>query len=367
MKKAKVALVHDFLYWRGGAERCLEALRELFPGAPLFTLFWDRARLPEYRGGDVRTSFLDRLPFITRNHYHYLPLYPAAVSSLDFSGFDLIISSSWAWSRNITVPAGALHICYCYTPMRFAAGFFDEYMAGKPAVTKLAFRVMVRRLTSWEKRRGSPQTRYLAISEEVKKRIARHYGSASEVVYPPVDTGFFTPLPGCRREPFSLLVSRLVPYKRVDCAVNAFRLSERRLVIVGEGPESPMLRRNAPPNVEFAGSVSDSELLELYRRGKALVMPQVEDFGLAALEAQACGMPVLAYGKGGALETVIPGITGHFFHEQTPEALGRGLAEMEELHFQTDALRDNALRFSRDLFLERFREKLGSSAGFTCC
>lgn len=351
----KTAIIHDFLYWDGGAERCLRAIRELFPEADIFSLFYARRRIPAFSEWKIRTTFLDKFPFITGHHHLFMPFYPLALGAIDLSGYEVVLSNSWAWSRNVRVPEGACHICYCYTPMRFAYGLFDEYTRRMNGFSKLVLAQLVGMLRRWDLRSAARVDHYIAISDCVRERIARHYGRSSTIVYPPVDTGFFVPPGRPGREDFYLVVSRLVPYKRIDVVIEAFNHLKLPLRIAGEGLEEKYLKRMALPHIEFLGRVTDGELLSLYQRGKALVFPQVEDFGIAAVEAQACGMPVLAFGEGGARETVREGETGHFFMEQSPRSLITAVREMEVMTFDTDLLRAQSLKFSKHLFIPMFK------------
>jgi glycosyltransferase involved in cell wall biosynthesis len=359
----RIALVYDFLLWRGGAERCLEAFIELFPDAPIYTLFYQANRFPEIpRSKVIRTSFLDRLPLARSHHYLFLPLYPLAVESLRIEGFDIIVSNSWAWTKNIRIPQGTLHISYCYTPMRFAYHFFDEYTSHLGAPGRAVIAPLVACIKKWDRERSKDVDHFVAVSETVRQRIMKSYERESEVIYPPVNTAFFHGH-DCPRENFYLLVSRLVPYKRVELAVRAFGKLKLPLKIVGSGGELQYLRKEATENVEFLGYVSDHELRTLYRKGKALIMPQIEDFGLVALEAQGCGMPVLAYAEGGSTETILEGLTGHLFAEQSSEALAAGLEEMNEMHFDPYLLRERALKFSKEHFISSFRRFMRKVGG----
>jgi glycosyltransferase involved in cell wall biosynthesis len=352
----KTAIIHDFLYWDGGAERCLRAMRDIFPEARIFSLFYARQRLPAFSDWNISTTWLDRVPFVKSHHYLFFPLYPFALSTFDMSGYEVVISNSWAWSKNVVVPGGACHICYCYTPMRFAYELSSEYMRRRDRFSKLILSQIVAMLRRWDLRKASGVTHYIAISDCVRQRIEKHYGRSSVIVHPPVDTDFFVPPPPRDRGDFYLVVSRLVPYKRIDIVIEAFNDLKKPLKIAGEGMEEEYLRRIAGPHIEFIGRVTDRELLSLYQRGKALVFPQVEDFGLVPVEAQACGMPVLAFGEGGALETVREGETGHFFAVQSPQSLAAGVREMESMAFDTDLLRSQSLKFSVDRFTSRFKE-----------
>lgn len=340
-----VAIVQDFLTQRGGAERCLDVLRELFAGAPIFTLVHDPRCAA---GADVRTSFVQRLPFARRNHYMYLPLYPTAIERFDLADFDVVVSSSAAFAKNVRKPPRVLHVCLCYTPMRFAHVSRGTYLQRVPTWGRPLADRMVSRLERWDVDRTRDVDCFIAISKAVQERIRTHYGRDSTVIYPPVDTDFFTP--DGEGDGFYLVVSRLVVQKRIELAVEAFRGLDRRLVVVGTGPEEDRLRRMASPNVEFLGRVDDVALRDLYRRCRAFVQPAEDEFGIAVVEAQSCGRPVVAYAAGGALETVEEGRTGHFFRRPTADALASAILRLEEMELASEDARASALRFRRARF-----------------
>jgi glycosyltransferase involved in cell wall biosynthesis len=347
----RVAIVQDFLTQWGGAERCLEILCEIFPEAPIYTL----VHRPEiFVDREVRTSFAQRLPFARRFHYLYLPLYATATRSLDLSGFDVVISSSAAFTKNVHPAPGAVHICLCYTPMRFAHAARDLYTSRLPRLVRPPVRFLLAQLRDWDLAGTSRVDELVAVSEFVRERIRETYRRDATVIHPPVDTEFFTP--GSDTGDYYLIVCRLVPQKRLDLAVAAFRDEPERLKIVGVGPDSARLRRLSGANVELIGRVEDDGLRELYRGCKAFIHTAEEEFGIAPLEAQACGKPVLALAAGGLLETIEEGRTGHFFASPSVESLRRGIAEMGQMHFDPKIARANALRFSRDRFRDRFRD-----------
>jgi len=346
-----VAIVQDFLNQQGGAERCLTALRELFRDAPVYTLVHDPHCL---RDADVRASFVQRLPFSQRNHYVYLPFYPSAIEQFDLGGYDVILSSSAAFSKNLRKPRGALHICLCYTPMRFVHVAPEIYLQRVPGWSRPFARFALARLGKWDLAGTGDVDHFIAISQTVQERIRTHYGRESTVIYPPVDVEFFTP--GGRSEDFYLIVSRLVVQKRIELAIEAFRGLGRKLKIVGTGPEAKRLRRSAGPNVELVGHVDDEALRSLYRRCRALVHPAEDEFGIAPVEAQACGKPVIAYAGGGLLETVEEGQTGHFFQNHTADNLSAAVTRFEEMDFDPEVARRSAMRFSRACFKDRVDE-----------
>ncbi len=357
----RVALVHNWLITLGGADRALLSLHELFPQAPVFVGLHDLRRLPDaFRGLDVRATWLQRIPGAARHHRLLVPLMPLAFSHLVLRGYDVVISSSHACSHGVAVPDG-LHICYCHTPMRYAWDLRDEYLAAVPAIARPAARAMLAWLRRCDRLAAQRVDLFVANSQHVASRIQRHYGRGATVIYPPVDVDFLTP--SGEPEDFYLIVSRLVPYKRVDVAVEAFNRLDRPLVIAGDGPQRARLQADARPHIRFVGEVSDAVLRGYYRRCRALVFPGEEDFGLVPVEAQACGRPVIAYGRGGALETVVPGVTGFFFEEQSPEALAAAVRAADAMRFERSAIRAHAERFSQQRFTREIAGFVARAAG----
>ncbi|MFA5834605.1 MAG: glycosyltransferase [Bacteroidota bacterium] len=355
----KVALVHDWLTGMRGGEKCLEVLCELYPDAPIYTLLHNKGSMsPAIESKRIITSFIDQLPAKQKQYRKYLPLFPFAVAQFDFSEYDLIISTSHAVVKNARVRNGALHICYCFTPMRYVWDMYDQYFGkGKAGmVTRMAMMMIAPMLRWWDVKTSSNVTHFIAISEEVRKRIHRHYSRDAEMIYPPVDTEQFQL--SSVQEDFYLIVSALVPYKRVDLAVEAFNENGKRLVIAGTGPESEKLRSVANPNIEFLGWQSDDELAQLYARCTALIFPGVEDFGIVPLEAQASGKPVVAFGRGGALETIVDGKTGLFFNQQTKDSLQDALQRISLIKFNPSDIRRHALQFSRSNFRQKIKQSI---------
>jgi glycosyltransferase involved in cell wall biosynthesis len=361
-----VALVHDWLTGMRGGERCLEVFCELFPEAPIFTLLHAPGSVsPIIERRHIRTSFIQRLPDAERRYRHYLPLFPAAVRRFDLRGYDLILSSSHAVAKSVRVPAGALHVCYCFTPMRYVWDLYDEYFgprAGWP--TRMLMPPVAAALRRWDRRTAAGVHHFVAISHFIADRIRRAYGRESDVIYPPVDVSRFR-IEESPPGDFYLVVSALTPYKRVDLAVEAASRLGRRLLVVGTGPEERRLRALAGPTVEFLGWRDDSEIAELYAGCRALIFPTLEDFGITPLEAMAAGRPVIAFGQGGARETVVaPGgaepPTGLFFADQTVDALVDGIRRLEsgQYRFEPKALRLRAEAFDRALFKERIHAYL---------
>jgi glycosyltransferase involved in cell wall biosynthesis len=355
-----VALVHDWLTGMRGGERCLEVFCELFPSADLFTLLQvpgSVSRVIEERR--VVTSFLQQIPGATRRYRHLLPLFPAAIRGLDLGDHNLVLSSSHAVAKSVRVPPGALHICYCFTPMRYVWDLYHEYFGARAGLaTRLLMPPVAAALRRWDRVTAAGVHHFVAISRFVADRIRRNYGRAADVIYPPVDVARFRleESPG----EFYLVVSALTPYKRVDLVVEAANRLGRRLVIVGSGTEEARLRAMAGPTVELHGWRDDVETAELYARCRALIFPTLEDFGITPLEAMAAGRPVIAFGQGGALETVVPPggsepPTGIFFERQTVEDLVAAIRRLESgaERFEPKALRRRAESFDRALFKER--------------
>jgi glycosyltransferase involved in cell wall biosynthesis len=349
----KVAITHDWLNQFGGAERVLLEMRHLFPDAPVYTTVCEPSRLPEeMRSWDIRTSFLQRLPFARRKHQPYLPLMPIAFEQFDMSGFELVVTTSSACAKGIIPAPGAVNICYCYTPCRYIWDLYHEYTRGLPARPLIG--AVAHWLRVWDQLSSQRVDHFVAISHEVAARIRRHYGREAEVIHPPVSVDFFQPS-GSPPEDFYLVVSRLVPYKRIDLAVEAANLLRRRLIVVGDGPQRTRLEALAGPTIEFLGRRDDREVAELYSRCRAVLFPGLEDFGIVPVEAQAAGRPVIAFGRGGALDSVVPGASGLFFDEQTATSLARAITEFEQMRWDAERCRRQAERFDRRFFLARLR------------
>lgn len=354
-----VALVHDWLNQYGGAERVLEVLKALFPTAPVFTsMYWPEALPEAYRGWDIRTSFLDRWPLVHRHHQPFLPLYPAAFASLDLTGYDLILSNKSGFCHGVRKPVGARHLCYCLTPTRFVWDF-DTYVAHEGAGRLAAVLVppWLRWFQAWDGRAAQQVDAFAAISTAVRDRIRRYYGREAVVIHPPTDVSRFTP--SAELHNYYLIVSRLIPYKRVDIAIQAFNQLGQRLVIIGDGRDRGRLEALAGPTIEFWGRRPDAETRQAMARCQAFIFPGLEDFGLTPVEAQASGRPVIAYAAGGAVDTVIPGLTGALFAPQTAEALAETIAAFDPLGIDPQMCRQNALRFDLDVFRAKLAEFMG--------
>jgi glycosyltransferase involved in cell wall biosynthesis len=351
MPLMKIALVASWLNQYGGAERVLEVVHEMFPDAPVFTsTYWQAAMPASYRTWDIRTSFIDRLP--VRNQRALLPLYPAAFESLDLRGYDLILSITSAFAHGVRVPAGARHICYCLTPARFLwnyADYIERERIGR--LPRLVLPLVIARLRAWDRRAAERVTQFVAISNVVRERIARYYQRDAVIIHPPVDTERFTV--STTREDYFLILSRLVPYKRIDLAVQAFNALGLPLVIAGDGRDRARLQAMAKSNVQFLGRVSDTQARELLARCRAFLFPGEEDFGITPLEANASGKPVIAFAGGGALETIMPGVTGEFFYEPTAAALAQVVRAFNDTRYDALTLRRHADKFSVSVFKDK--------------
>ncbi|HEX3178554.1 MAG TPA: glycosyltransferase [Methylomirabilota bacterium] len=358
-----MALVHDWLTGMRGGERCLEVACELFPDAPLYTLLHVPGSVsPVIERRRIVTSFIQRLPDAAARYRHYLPLFPAAVRRFDLSGYDLILSMSHCAAKAVRRPAGALHLSYCFSPMRYIWDLYDDYFGRRaPRLTRWLMPPVAAGLRAWDRRTDGVDD-FVAISRHIKDRIERVYGRHASVIYPPVDVARFRPAP--TPGDYYLVVSALVPYKRVDLAVAAANRLGRRLVIVGTGPEAQRLRAQAAPCVEFLGWRSDAEVAALYARCRAVLFPAVEDYGIVPLEAAAAGRPTIALARGGALETMVgleatgASPTAVFFHEQTETALADAMLALEDAagRFDPAAMRAHAARFDRPVFSTRLRD-----------
>lgn len=350
----RVAITTDWMDTFGGGERVLHELHRMYPDAPVYTTVYRPQALPaDMRGMDVRTSFIQRLPGIRRSHMAFLPLMPMAFEQFDFSGFDMVVTTSSACAKGVITPPGTANVCYCHTPCRYIWDLYHEYTRGRLAAPLIA--PVAHWLRMWDRSSSDRVDHFVANSREVAGRIRRHYSRDSEVIHPPVDVDRIRPN-GRAPEDFYLVVSRLVGYKRADLAVQAATRLGRRLVVVGGGPELKRLRALAGPTVEFRGRLSDPEVADLYARCRALLFPGLEDFGIVPVEVQAAGRPVIAYGRGGALDTVVDGVTGTLFAEQSVEALAAAIEDHEARAWDPAACRRNAERFDAAEFRRRMHD-----------
>jgi glycosyltransferase involved in cell wall biosynthesis len=355
----RVALVHDWLTGMRGGEKVLEALCEIYPDADIFTLFHQRGTVsPAIERHRIETSFVQWLPFTATHYRRYLPVFPTAIEQFDLDAYDLVISSSHCVAKAVVAPGRARHLCYCHSPMRYGWDQFDAYFGPArvgAAASRWLYRPILAHLARWDAATASRVHRFVANSQHVAGRIRQYYNRAATIVYPPVDTQFYQAAEVASGDHF-LVVSALVPYKRVDRAIDACRQVGARLRIVGKGPDRERLMQRAGPDVEFVGWLSDEGIREEYQRARAVILPGEEDFGIVPVEAQACGRPVVALRRGGALETVVDGDTGLFFDAPTAESLAEALERVQGMAFDGARIRRHAERFSREQYVQRMRE-----------
>lgn len=354
-----IALVHDWLNQLGGAEDVLVELHRLFPDAPIYTSIYDRQRMPaEWRNWDIRSSWMDRLPRVHQMHQPYMPLYAATFAGMRIPDqYDLVLSNKSAFCIGVQVGPQARHVCYCLTPTRFTFDFSAyakrERIPGPAKAILPALNVVLR---AWERRAARRVTEFIAISREVQQRIRAHYGRDAIVIYPPVQVARYAI--SHRSDGYFLIVSRLLPYKRIDLAIDACNRLRLPLLIAGDGRDRPRLERMAGPTVRLLGRVDDSTLAGLLSHCRAFIFPGLEDFGIAPIQAMACGKPVIAYAGGGSLDTVIDGVTGLLFHDPTPDALAAALSAFEGLSFAPTAIRSHAEKFSAERFQREIMQAL---------
>ena len=355
----RVAIVHDWLTGMRGGEKVLEEICGLYPDAAIYTLVRAAGSVSQaIESRRIRTSFVQALPRAGTAYRSYLPLFPLAVELFDFDACDLVISTSHCAVKSVIRPGGAVHVCYCHSPMRYAWDQFPAYFGEEQVgvVRNRLLRPILAGLARWDRSTADRVDRFVANSRYVAGRIRRYYNRGSTVVYPPVDTTFYRPSPDPRvQDSGFLVVSALVPYKRLDVAIRACRQVGAPLTIVGRGPEQPRLEALGGGQVRFTGWLADEEIRDLYSRSTAVLLPGVEDFGMAPVEAQACGCPVVAVGIGGACETVIDGVTGILVADASVDAFADALERCRRTAFDRDAIRGNALRFSREHFRSGFQ------------
>lgn len=354
----KIAIVHDFLMQMGGAEKVVDVLHDMFPEAPIYTSAYDADSMPSYyRTWDIRTSFLQRLWMKRQTHRLALLLYPLAFESFDLSEFDLVISSSSAFAKGVITQPHTTHVCYTHAPMRYAwttRSYVENEKLSR--ILRAALFPAAHYLRIWDSLASSRVDHYIANSSAVAKRIEKYYRRDSRIVFPPVDTSRFQISEEI--SDYYIIVSRFVPYKRLDLAVEAFTRLNRPLKVVGAGRQMQSLQAKAGPSIQFMGRVDDVELPGLLARSKAFIMPGEEDFGIAPVEANACGRPVLAYAAGGALDSQIDGITGVLFDEQTPEGLCDAVCQSDHIDFDPCRIRAHALRFDTEVFRREIARSL---------
>lgn len=360
----RIVLVHDYLVQYGGAERVLEALCELFPRAPIYTMVYDKKSMRgAFKDHIIRTSFLQKIPLARSKHRLFPLLMPLAIEEFDLSKYDLVISTSNSYAKGIN--ARSIHICYCHTPMRYAWDDCHKYLRefGYPRFLKRLVPFAMNYIRLWDRISAERVTHYIANSQCVADRIKKYYRKDSTVIYPPVDISRFYISKEIRD--YFLIISRLLPYKRFDIAVQAFKELKIPLKIIGEGPDEKRLKKIAEgvPSIEFLGRLPDNEVTEYFSKCQAFVFPSEEDFGIVQVEAMACGRPVIAYRAGGALEIVVDGKTGLFFDEQTSESLKQTLARFKQDDFNPNVIREYAMKFNKEVFKQRITAFIDNIVG----
>jgi len=354
----RVALVHDYLNQYGGAERVLEAFCQIFPEAPIYTLFYDRKKTGlVFDSRKIHASFLQKIPFLKNHHRSFLMLMPFAIEQFDLSQYDLVLSDSASYAKGVLTPPGTKHICYCHTPIRYAwddaQKYIDEF--GYPSLVKKFIPFFMNYIRLWDGQAAGRVGKFIANSKFVAGRIKKYYHREAAVVYPPIRTDLFS-VSDYPPEDYFLMVGRFLPYKMFDMAIDAFNRLGLPLKIVGDGPEKKRLQKKAKDNIEFVGLVSDQKLKEYYSRCRAFIFPQEDDFGIVAVEAMASGRPVIAFRGGGALEYVQPNRTGIFFDQQTSESLAEAVSNFKSGNFDPLIIRAEAMKFDQENFKNKIKE-----------
>ncbi|MEL7171879.1 MAG: glycosyltransferase [Pseudomonadota bacterium] len=360
----RTAIVHYWLVGMRGGEAVLEELLRCYPDADIYTHVYDPEQVSErIRERPVTETFVGRLPGARRHHALYLPFMPRALEELDLTGYDLVISSESGPAKGVIAHPDATHVCYCHSPMRYLYDHYPQYRETLGPLKRALFSHLAHKLRQWDVTTAARVDHFVANSQFIARRIARVYGREAAVVHPPVDLARFRAVSAPARDGGYLVVSQLVPYKRVDLAVEAFRRLGLPLTVAGDGPMAERLAAEAPDHVRFLGRVDDATLRALYARARALIFPGEEDFGIVPVEAMAAGCPVIAYGRGGACDTVLDGQTGLLFRDQTPEALMAAVQRFETMHLPAERVSAGAERFSAARFRAGFEAEVARAMG----
>lgn len=355
----RLAIVHDYLNQMGGAERVLKVLHHIYPDAPVYTTIYEPSLVdPEFKRMDIRTTFMQRLPFVHRHHQPFLPVFPFAIESIDLREYDVVLSMSSAWSKNVLTRPETCHICYCLAPMRFAWSF-QEYAAGEKGIArwqKPLLHPLLMALRAWDVAGANRVDRFIGISSTVNRRIKKYYRRDAALIHPPVETHSYAGgVAEAGDDGYFLIAARLVPYKRIDLAIQACNQLGAPLKIIGIGRDRERLQAMAGPTIEFLGWVDDATKRQHLRRCRAFLFPSEEDFGIAPVEALASGRPVVAYAAGGALDLIQEGMNGLFFRQQTSEALVEVLKRVPEQAWDSAAISQHAAQFDAQTFESKLR------------
>ncbi len=362
LKDLKVAIIHDWLVSYGGAERVVEVWADLFPKAPIYTTVYDEKNLGHtFPAERIRPSRMQGIPGVKKHYRKMLSLMPRAFEEFDLTGYDLILSSSSSCAKGVMTSAGSLHVSYVHSPMRYAWDLYAEYLREAHPIVRMGMRRQMPGIRQWDASTGLRVDKFLANSREVAARIENTYRREAAVLHPPVSTDFFTPDDSENPEDYYLILSRFIPYKRIDLAILACNQMNRRLIVIGDGPQKKELQKLAGPTIEFTGRIPDEEVVKYYQKCRGFLFPGFEDFGITPVETQACGRPVIAYGKGGALDSIIPDKTGIYFPEQTLESLMAAMEEFEGRKWDTSFIRKHAEGFSRPEFERKLQMFLTES------
>ncbi|MBM9579239.1 glycosyltransferase [Leptospira sp. 201903070] len=354
----KVAIIHDWLNGMRGGELVLDSLFKIYPSADLFTLFYTPGKLnPRIEQRKITTAFTNNLPFKDSKYRWYLPLFPTAIESLDLKGYDLVISSSHCVAKGVITDPDSVHFSYVHSPMRYVWDLYYDYFPSRKGLKFFAFELISNYLRTWDAASSSRVDSFWSNSEFVARRIQKFYRRESKVIFPPCLPEKWKVVSE-KKDDFYLIVSAFAPYKRIDLAIEAFRKNGKRLVLIGGGQEFKKLTSHLPKNIEVLPHLKREEVLEYYKKAKAFIFPGMEDFGIAPVEAQAYQTPVIAFGKGGALETVVSGKTGIFFQEQSVESLNEAIDRADRISWKTADFQKNVSRFTEEKFIIEIQKQV---------